>query len=219
VATNTTVYKETDMGEIEQLFEYLSSLGVDGHTVSPGYDFDAAKKDMLERHNLQAEDFYLTRKMTKQKFQDIRAWGERYAFFGTPIYLDFLAGKRELVCSAWAIPTRNVLGWKGPCYFMTDAHHATYRELLETTPWENYGVIDGQARDVRCENCMAHCGFEPSGALGIGAQAGDTWANVRFHFGKKPARRAGGADVQAFTGVSTGRGHKTGPRESDERRS
>src|SRR5947209_5439534 len=61
VATNTTVYKETDMTEIEQMFEYLSALEVDGHTISPGYEYDAAKKDMIKRLNLQPEDFFLTR--------------------------------------------------------------------------------------------------------------------------------------------------------------
>ena len=49
VATNTTVYKETDVKEIEQMFEFFSSLEVDGHTISPGYDYDAAKKDMVKR--------------------------------------------------------------------------------------------------------------------------------------------------------------------------
>jgi hypothetical protein len=29
VATNTTIYKETDMTEIEQMFDFLSDLGVD----------------------------------------------------------------------------------------------------------------------------------------------------------------------------------------------
>jgi len=44
--------------------EFLSELGIDGHTISPGYDYDAAKKDMVERLNLQPENFFLTRKMT-----------------------------------------------------------------------------------------------------------------------------------------------------------
>ena len=61
VATNTTIYKETDMDEIEQMFDFLSDLGVDGHTISPGYDYDAAKKDMIKRLNLQPENFFLTR--------------------------------------------------------------------------------------------------------------------------------------------------------------
>ena len=61
VATNTTVYKETDVQEIEEMFKFFSSLEVDGHTISPGYDYDAAKKDMVKRLGKQPEDFFLTR--------------------------------------------------------------------------------------------------------------------------------------------------------------
>ncbi len=210
VATNTTVYKETNMDELEQMFDYLSWIKIDGHTISPGYDYDSAKEDMRTRLNLEPENFFLTREMTREKFKDIRAWGEKYAFFGTPIYLDFLAGQRDLTCSAWAIPTRNVMGWKGPCYLMTDGHFNSYQELLDETPWENYGVVDGVAKDKRCENCMVHCGYEPSATLGRDAQPGDTWANVKFNFGKKPGARIEGASVNAFDGVSAGKGHKTG---------
>ncbi len=35
VCTNTTVYKETDMAEIEELYDYLAQFNVDGHTISP----------------------------------------------------------------------------------------------------------------------------------------------------------------------------------------
>ena len=77
VATNTTVYKETDMDEIEQMFDFLSDLGVDGHTISPGYEYDAAKKDMIKRLNLQPENFFLTRKMTIEKFAKIEEWMEQ----------------------------------------------------------------------------------------------------------------------------------------------
>src|SRR5205823_895956 len=100
VATNTTIYKETDMEEIEQMFDYLSDLGVDGHTITPGYDYDAAKKDMIKRLNLHPENFFLTRAMTLQKFRKVEEWMNRYTFFGTPIYFEFLAGKRDLTCSA-----------------------------------------------------------------------------------------------------------------------
>src|SRR5256884_112646 len=84
VATNTTIYKETDMQEVEQMFDYLSDLGVDGHTISPGYEYDAAKKDMVKRLNLRPENFFLTRKMTIAKFQKIEDWMNRYKVFGTP---------------------------------------------------------------------------------------------------------------------------------------
>jgi MoaA/NifB/PqqE/SkfB family radical SAM enzyme len=210
VATNTTVYKETQMDELRQMFDYLSWLGVDGHTISPGYDYDSAKEDMRKRLNLQPENFFLTRAATKEKFKDIREWGRRYSIFGTPGYLDFLSGERDLTCSAWAIPTRNIRGWKGPCYLMTEGHHASYCDLLEKTRWENFGVVNGEVRDPRCENCMVHCGYEPTAALGRDARPGDTWENVKFNFGPKPARRAEGAKVNAFTGVTSGNGHKTG---------
>jgi MoaA/NifB/PqqE/SkfB family radical SAM enzyme len=186
VATNTTVYKETDMAEVAQLFHQLGAFGVDGHTISPGYDYDAAKKDMIARLGQRPEDFFLTRAATVEKFRDIEEWGRKFPILGTPVYLEFLAGKRELTCSAWAIPTRNIRGWKGPCYLMTDAHHASYRDLLEKTDWSRYGVVDGAARDPRCENCMTHCGYEPTASLGIGARPGDTWKNIAFNFGTRP---------------------------------
>src|SRR5207248_663529 len=90
VATNTTIYKETDMAEIEQMFDFLSDLGVDGHTISPGYEYDAAKKDMIKRLNLQPENFFLTRKMTIEKFKKIDEWMGKYTLFGTTIYFEFL---------------------------------------------------------------------------------------------------------------------------------
>src|SRR6516162_5917588 len=85
VATNTTVYKETDVQEIEQMFEFFSSLEVDGHTISPGYEYDAAKKDMVKRLGKKPEDFFLTRAMTKQKFAKILDWSSRFNIFGTVV--------------------------------------------------------------------------------------------------------------------------------------
>src|SRR6187397_758383 len=212
VATNTTIYKETDMAEVEQMFDFLSDLGVDGHTISPGYEYDAAKKDMIKRLNLRPEDFFLTRPMTIEKFKKIEEWMKNYTLFGTPIYFEFLAGKRDLTCSAWAIPTRNIRGWKGPCYLMTDGHYRSYAELLEKVQWDKYGVVDGVAKDVRCENCMMHCGYEPTASLGLQAQPGDTWKNIAFNFGSKPVPSGAGRRVAAFNGVSAGNGHLTGER-------
>jgi hypothetical protein len=58
------------------MFKFFSWLGVDGHTISPGYDYDAAKKDMVKRLGRKPEDFFLTRKMTVEKFARILDWGE-----------------------------------------------------------------------------------------------------------------------------------------------
>jgi MoaA/NifB/PqqE/SkfB family radical SAM enzyme len=208
-ATNTTVYKETDVQELEDMFSFLSSLNVDGHTISPGYEYDAAKKDMVKRLGKQPEDFFLTRKMTRQKFAKIQEWGEKFTIFGTPVYQEFLAGKRELTCTAWAIPTYNIKGWKAPCYLMTDGHYDGYQEMLSKVNWENYGVVDGVARDPRCENCMVHCGYDPSGALGTNYQRGDNWKNMKYNFGAKPKPFPATPELakRAFNGVSIGQGH------------
>ncbi len=208
VATNTTVYKETDAQEIEDMFKYLSSLEVDGHTISPGYDYDAAKKDMVKRLGRDPKEFFLTREMTRQKFAKILDWGKAFTIFGTPAYLEFLAGKRELPCSAWAIPTYNVRGWKAPCYVMTDGHYPTYAEMSEKVDWSKYGVDDkGCGRDPRCENCMMHSGFEPSGALNSGLK--DTWKNFKYNFGSKPKPYPTSPALaqRAFNGTSIGKGH------------
>jgi hopanoid biosynthesis associated radical SAM protein HpnH len=205
VATNTTVYKETEVKEIEQMFEYFSSLEVDAHTISPGYEYDAAKKDMVKRLGRKPEDFFLTRKMTREKFKDMEKWGDRFTIIGTRVYQEFLAGKRELTCTAWAIPTRNVRGWKAPCYLMTDGHYPRYQEMLEKVDWEKYGVVNGVARDSRCENCMVHCGYDPSGALS--PKLSDTWKNMSYIFGAKPKPYYEGRAVNAFNGFSIGKGH------------
>ncbi|HEY1663448.1 MAG TPA: DUF3463 domain-containing protein [Verrucomicrobiae bacterium] len=209
VATNTTVYRETDVQEIEDMFKYLSSLEVDGHTISPGYDYDAAKKDMVKRLGKDPKAFFLTKEMTRQKFAKIMDWGKAFTIFGTPVYQEFLAGKRELTCTAWAIPTFNVRGWKGPCYLMTDAHYSGYQELLDKVAWDKYGVVDGVARDPRCEHCMVHCGYDPSGALGTSYKPGDNWKNFAYNFGSKPKPVAYSTELEkrAFNGVTIGKGH------------
>jgi len=206
-ATNTTVYKETDVQELEDMFKFLSSLNVDGHTISPGYDYDAAKKDMVKRLGKDPKDFFLTRDMTRKKFAKIEEWGRLFTIFGTPVYQEFLAGKRELTCTAWAIPTYNVKGWKAPCYLMTDGHYPTYGEMLGTVKWEKYGVVDGVARDSRCEHCMVHCGYDPSGALSN--KPYDSWLNMKYNFGPRPTTYPASLELEkrAFNGVTIGRGH------------
>src|SRR5262249_19036529 len=160
VCTNTTVFKETDMAELDELFGYLTSLGVDGFMISPGYSYAA----------VDTKEIFMTRDDIRANFPAADAMFKKYRFNPSPVYLEFLQGKREMRCTAWGNPTRNVKGWKGPCYFITDAHHATFRELMDDTPWENYG----HGNDPRCEHCMVHCGYEPSAALGVNKRFGDT---------------------------------------------
>ena len=138
-------------------------------------------------------------------------WSKRYSLLGTPIYHEFLAGRRELECSAWAIPTRNIAGWRGPCYFMAGAgHFPTYEDMLKQVDWSKFGVepYSGKPKDPRCENCMTQCGFEPSGALS--SRLGDSWRNLIYNFGPRPKGTGRGKEVHAYNGVTSGRGHLTG---------
>jgi hypothetical protein len=78
--------------------------------------------------------------------------------------------------------------------------------------WDKYGVVDGVARDPRCENCMTHCGYEPTASLGLQAKRGDTWKTLKFNFGPRPKSAGRGNEIAAYNGVSSGNGHLTGKR-------
>jgi hopanoid biosynthesis associated radical SAM protein HpnH len=160
VFSNTTVYLETDMKEIEELFLFLETLGVDGHTISPAYGYSAVNE----------REIFMTREDVHEKFKEIDRLSKRFPLVSSPVYLEFLRGARELPCTAWGMPTYNVKGWKGPCYMITDAHYGTFEELMTRTPWENYGAGNG---DPRCENCLTHCGYEASAAYGINSKFSD----------------------------------------------
>ena len=157
VCTNTTVYRQTDVHEIAVLFEYLTELGVDGLMISPSYGYQAVH----DASPSCAEDLFMRREEIHEKFRLAEKLLSRFKLVTSPVYLDFLAGRRDLSCAAWANPTRNVLGWKGPCYLVTDAHYDTYRELVESTDWSRLGP----GNDPRCEHCLVHCGFEPAAVL------------------------------------------------------
>lgn len=166
VCTNTTIYKETNLAEIDALFAYLTKLNVDGFMLSPAYGYTAVQQTNPKG----AAEIFLTRDDIRAKFQQAEKLLAKYRMMSSPIYLEFLSGKRELTCTAWGNPTRNVKGWKGPCYLITDEHHDTFDDLMENTDWDAYG----HGKDPRCEHCMVHCGYEPSAALGVNKRMGDS---------------------------------------------
>jgi hopanoid biosynthesis associated radical SAM protein HpnH len=172
VCTNTTVYKETNLDEIDELFALLTGLGVDGFMLSPAYGYVAVHKTNPKG----AAEIFMTRDDIHAKFKEAEKLLKKYRLASSPIYLEFLSGKRELTCTAWGNPTRNVRGWKGPCYLITDEHHNSFQDLMEKTPWENYG----RGKDPRCEHCMVHCGYEPSAALGVNKRLGDTLKMLKW---------------------------------------
>jgi len=187
VCSNTTIYRETDLQEIADLYEYLCELGVDGHMISPAYSYAA----------VQTKEIFMDRGAIREKFRLACDLLEKYNLMTSPIYLEYLRGERELMCTAWGNPTYNPRGWKGPCYLMTDTHHASFRKFIEDTPWEKYG----RGRDPRCEDCMVHVGYEPSAVLGSHRKFGDNWKMLQWQLNGQ----MGGA-----RGKSNGGGHSAG---------
>jgi hopanoid biosynthesis associated radical SAM protein HpnH len=174
VCTNTTVYKETNMQEIDELYAYLTTLGVDGFMLSPAYGYAA----VCSTNPTGAQELFLTRQQIMQKFNEADALFAKYKMNTSPVYKEFLQGKKELSCAAWASPTRNVKGWKGPCYLITDTHHESFDGLLNDTDWSQYGY----GNDPRCEHCMMHSGYEVAAALGVNTTIWDTWKMLRWQF-------------------------------------
>ncbi len=153
VTTNTTLFDgETPQGAA-RLFDFLSTLGVEGMTISPGFCYENASD---QKH-------FLRRDGTKALFRNLFQLrkGKDWRFNHSTLYLDFLAGNQDYACLPWGNPTYNIFGWQRPCYLLNDGYAGTYRELMETTDWTKYGV----GKDRRCANCMIHSGFEPTAVM------------------------------------------------------
>ena len=154
VTTNTTFFTHDSPDTVRQVLDFLNDeLEVDAMMISPAYAYEKAPD---QDHFLGVQQ---TRKLFSEAFADGRR--RRWRLNHSPLFLDFLEGKVDFDCTAWAIPSYSLLGWQRPCYLMNDGYVKTYRELVEETDWELYG----RGRDERCDNCMAHCGYEPSAVL------------------------------------------------------
>jgi hopanoid biosynthesis associated radical SAM protein HpnH len=154
VNTNTTFFNTDTPQTIIDVLDFLNDdLGVDELEISPAYAYEKAPD---QEHFLGVEE---TRELFRKAFADGRR--KKWRLNHSPLFLDFLEGKREFECTPWGIPSYSLLGWQRPCYLMADGYAKTYRELIDTTEWEKFG----RGKDPRCENCMAHCGYEPSAVL------------------------------------------------------
>jgi hopanoid biosynthesis associated radical SAM protein HpnH len=154
VNTNTTFFDTDTPQDVIDVLDYLNDeLGVDLMQISPGYAYEKAPD---QEHFLGVQQ---TRELFKKAFGEGRR--KKWRLNHSPVFLDFLEGKVDLDCTAWAIPSYSLLGWQKPCYLLDDGHVKTYAELIEGTDWEAYG----RGKDERCANCMAHCGYEPSAVL------------------------------------------------------
>ncbi len=156
VTTNTTVFEGTDPQEIQDFFDFLKTLDIDGMMISPGYQYEWAPD----------QDHFLSRERTKALFREIlapfKAGKKSWNFNHNPLFLDFLMGEEDYECTPWGSPSYSVLGWQKPCYLLNEGYYETFQDLLEKTDWNQYGKASG---NPKCSNCMVHCGYEPTAAM------------------------------------------------------
>lgn len=153
VTTNTTLFDGAEPARFRQFFDEMMALGVEGLMISPGYSYEAAAD----------QDHFLQRQKTTQLFRELlKERKKSWRFNLSPTFLEFLQGQLELAdCTPWGSSTYCLFGWQRPCYLQQDGYAETFRELLETTRWERYGRKSG---NPKCQNCMMHCGYEPTAA-------------------------------------------------------
>ncbi|HET9794626.1 MAG TPA: adenosyl-hopene transferase HpnH [Thermoanaerobaculia bacterium] len=155
---NMTIFKETDVAEVEELCDLLTGLGVEGMLVSPGYHYESVERDI-----------FLTRSEIQTKFRRILEISKKYRLTSTPMFLEFAAGLREYNCSPWSTVTFTPRGWKGPCYLIGKSYTFSWSEFWDGTDWEYWE----SRQDELCQNCAMHSGFEASVVKELPKHPGD----------------------------------------------
>ncbi|AXK82939.1 adenosyl-hopene transferase HpnH [Pseudolabrys taiwanensis] len=146
---NCTLFNNADPERMAKFFDDVMAMGVDGITVSPGYAYERAPD----------QQHFLNREKTKTLFRNIFKRGngaKQWSFSQSGLFLDFLAGNQTYHCTPWGNPTYTVFGWQKPCYLLGEGYAKTYKELMESTNWDSYGVGNYE----KCADCMVHSGFE-----------------------------------------------------------
>jgi hopanoid biosynthesis associated radical SAM protein HpnH len=150
VTTNTTLFDGADANSVRAFFDEMMDLGVEGMMLSPGYSYDKAPD----------QQHFLGRARTRRLFRAILSNRKKnWKFNLSPLFQEFLMGKRQYACTPWGMPTYNIFGWQKPCYLLQDGYADTFQELLAETDWSNYGTESG---NPKCANCMVHSGYEAS---------------------------------------------------------
>ena len=155
---NCTLFEGADPDRVAAFFDTVADLDVEGVMTSPGYSYERAPD----------QEHFLSRTRTKELFRAIFARGKEskkrgktWKFTQSPLFLDFLAGNQTYSCTPWGNPTRNVFGWQRPCYLLGEGYAKTFKELMETTAWDQYGVGNYE----KCSDCMVHSGFEATAVM------------------------------------------------------
>jgi hopanoid biosynthesis associated radical SAM protein HpnH len=178
VTTNTTLFDGADPNSVRAFFDEMMQAGVESMMVAPGYTYDKAPD---QKH-------FLGRARSRRLFRAILANRKKsWRFNASPMYMEFLMGKRDFTCTPWGMPTYNIFGWQKPCYLLQDGYADTFAELMEATEWAHYGTESG---NPKCANCMVHSGYEASGVNFTFGSLKGLWATAKATMTLYPDRGA-----------------------------
>jgi hopanoid biosynthesis associated radical SAM protein HpnH len=178
VTPNATFFDGADPNSVRAHFDEMMAIGVEGIVLSPGYSYETAP----DQHR------FLGRARTRRLFHSILSNRKKsWKFNMSPLFLEFLMGKRNFDCSPWGNPCYSIFGWQRPCYLLQEGYADTFNELMNDTKWEEYGVPSG---NPKCANCMVSCGYEPTAVMeGFGSVKG-IFEMARGWFGLYPDAEA-----------------------------
>ena len=185
VTTNTTLFEGADPNSVREFFDEMMALGVEGMMISPGYAYDKAPD----------QSGFLKRKETNELFEMILSNRKKgWKFNQSPLFLEFLMGKRTYECTPWGMPAYNVFGWQKPCYLLQEGYADTFQELIDETDWANYGHESGNAK---CANCMVHSGYEATAVDHTFSGFKGIWGNIKAIVFNSYANPSAGKKLQA----------------------
>ncbi len=174
VTTNATFFDGTEPNSVRAFFDEVMDMGVEGIVLSPGYSYDKAPD----------QNHFMGRARARRLFRAILSNRKPgWKFNMSPLFLEFLMGHRTYECTPWGSPCYNIFGWQRPCYLLQDGYASSFKELIETTRWEEYGAASG---NPKCANCMVSCGYEPSAVMNGFSSLSGFWGMVRGNFRKYP---------------------------------
>ena len=107
----------------EEFLDYIVPLGMDGVTMASAFRYPDAPD----------QDHFFGRRRTFEFFEKLLAKNKkgRWDLNHSPLYLQFLRGKKDYSCTPWGNPNYSVLGWQKPCYLLDDGYAETFKELME----------------------------------------------------------------------------------------
>ena len=158
-------------------FDEMMALGVEGMMLSPGYSYDKAPD----------QQHFLGRARTRRLFRAILSNRKpEWKFNMSPLFLEFLMGKRHYACTPWGMPTYNLFGWQKPCYLLQDGYADTFAELMEATMGElRHRIGQSEVRQLHGPQRLRGVG----GARHSSARWSGFFATVKGQFAQVSAMR------------------------------